>query len=174
MKSNWIESGGGPLLFVARSLANKWLGTGPSTNGETDYQRACAVDDEIGTIALDDAEAVVLGDEPDRTTLISVSAGELLIVRWRWAESEEFLLRSVISEASNLPFIQSGHFSTVAGEHLLFDSACPGTEVGQSLMVSINATQFILETAAFEPSKDMFALVHRLRAVSQLSRTTSR
>lgn len=162
----WIESGGGPLVLVAKPLISEWLGTKGSKDADslTDYQRACSVGEEIGTTSLCGSEVLVLGDEPDRTALIGISPKELLIVRWRWAESEESLVSGLIAEVDRLPFAQSGAFSTIAGEHLLFDSACSGADTEQSLSTVMEATECIVETASFEPDKSMFALVHRLRS----------
>lgn len=161
---NWMESGGGPLLLAATPLLAHWSGTAPSerTAGETDYQRACAVGNEIDTIDLGDAQAVVLGDEPNRTVMF-LRASDLLLVRWRWANSEEELLAALRDALDQLSFISAGTFLTVPGEHLLFDSAFSGTEVAESSSVILEASDYAIDTATFEPSSSTSALIHRLR-----------
>lgn len=162
----WIESSGGPLLLASELVATKWLGTESSEHSSdlTDYQRACDIIDAIDVVELGHIQAVVLGDEPDRTAFLeSPGSPDLFILRWRWAESEESLLHALRSELDQLPFKQSGTFSTIAGEHLLFDSAYAGEEIGESLRVSLNADKYILETALFQPNKNTCAMVHRLR-----------
>src|SRR4051794_23570900 len=97
-KFSWIESGGGPLVFAAESVLGQWRGSDPAQNlsGPTDYERACAVTDEIGTIDITSTAALVLGDEPDRSTILMHPSG-LLIVRWRWADSEDALVSALSS-----------------------------------------------------------------------------
>jgi hypothetical protein len=107
-------------------------------------------------------QAVVLGDEPDRTALFEDSS-DILILRWRWAESEESLLLALHSDLSRLSFARSGKFSTIAGEHLLFDSAYAGVDIAKSLGVRLNASEYTLETIKFNPSKHVCAIIHRLR-----------
>lgn len=163
-KLEWIESGGGPLLLAAKSVVAEWQGNRPSKNVPdlTDYQRACAVQDEIDAIAIGQVQAVVLGDEPDRTAVL-LSGADLLILRWRWAESEESLVSALIPEVDRLQFNRSGAFFTVTGEHLLFDSAYAGSEIEESLSVNLDAQEFILETTVFAPSASVNMLIHRLR-----------
>ena len=163
---DWIESGGGPLMLMQEALASDWRGvkTSSLSHSATDYQRACDVQDEIGVIAVGSGQAVVLGDEPDRTAVL-LEDGNLLILRWRWAESEGELLSTMRDGLEDVRFTESGRFSTKAGRHLLFDSAYAGSEIAQSLAVELGANEFLLETAYFEPTKSVSALIHRLRAI---------
>lgn len=162
---NWMESGGGPLMLAAASLLAQWSGTASSENreGTTDYQRACAVEDEMDTIGLGDGQAVVLGDEPDRTAMF-LRASDLFLVRWRWASSEEELVSALMYALDQLPFSSVGTFTTVPGEHLLFDSAFSGTEVSESSSVVLEAVDYEMGTATLlQPSSSTKALIHRLR-----------
>ena len=80
----WIESAGGPLLLAPRSSIRDWLGVdGSKVAGlQTDYERACSIQAEIGIIPVGSRSAVVLGDEPDRTALLPVkSSSEVLMER---------------------------------------------------------------------------------------------
>jgi len=160
----WIESGGGPLLLASQALVAQWRGVEPvsDSTGRTDYQRACAVQDEIDTIGLGSAQAVVFGDEPDRTAMF-LHALDLVVVRWRWANSEEELLSALMESIDQLPFSSSGTFSTVAGAHLLFDSAFSGKDIPQSVDALLEGGEYELGTAYFKPTSSINALVHRLR-----------
>lgn len=129
---------------------------------QTDYERACAVHDEIGTIALGGGQAVVFGDKPDRTAMF-VHGHDLIVVRWRWANSEDELVSALMGFIDRLDFCHPGTFSTVAGPHRLFDSACSGDDIAQSTRVVLEAGDYELETAHFAPADSMNALVHRLR-----------
>ena len=118
----WIESAGGPLLLAPRSSIRDWLGVDGSkvAGSQTDYARACSIQAEIGIIPIGSRSAVVLGDEPDRTALLPVkSSSEVLMVRWRWADSEEALLTSLLAEhaAGTLSFAPAGQLATNAEEY---------------------------------------------------------
>lgn len=151
------------MLFLSKSLIFNWHGDQSAENEAefNDYQRACAVVDEIDTISVGHAEAVVLGDEPDRTALIHLSSA-LFILRWRWAESEESLLSLLLPKMGSLSFAKSGSFSTVPGEHVLFDAALSGAEIEQQLSVDLDANVNLLETVFFEPNLDTCAIIHRI------------
>lgn len=161
----WIESGGGPLLFAPSSVVPLWRGTEPSKpSGITDYQRACAVRDEIGVVRIGAVEALALGDEPDRTTLIGGAPSSVLIVRWRWAKSEESLLSALnVEEIERLPSSNENVFETLAGEYLLFDSAYSGAEIVHALRVQMKAGPCCFDTLDHRPNADTCALIHRLR-----------
>lgn len=71
MNSSWVYSLGGPLILIPQSACQYWNGIGrnyPEDKG--DYGRACAVDDFIGLIDVGPARALVLGDDPARTTYL--------------------------------------------------------------------------------------------------------
>jgi Immunity protein 21 len=167
-KVEWIESAGGPLLLAPRSSLNDWLGADGSrrAGSQTDYARVCSIGDEIAVIAIGKRSAVLLGDEPDRTALVAGhSASQVLIVRWRWAESEESLLSGLLAAvaAGTLPFVSAGQLATTAEEYLLFDSACSGAQLDNYLSASLQAGSYLLETAIFKPDSATFALVHCLK-----------
>jgi hypothetical protein len=169
IKVEWIESAGGPLLLAPRSSTKDWYGPDGSkmAGSQTDYARACSIETEIGVIRIGSRSALVLGDEPDRTALIPVkSISEVLLVRWRWADSEESLLSSLLAEhaAGTLSFVSAGQLATSAEEYLLFDSACSGAQIDRYLSISLQAGRYLIETANFKPDRATFALVHRLKS----------
>jgi hypothetical protein len=80
-KAEWIESAGGPLLLAPRSSLKVWCGSERGNDPQSDYARAYAIDEEIGTISIGEKSALVLGDEPDRTTLMPrLDLGDVYIV----------------------------------------------------------------------------------------------
>lgn len=166
VKVEWIESAGGPLLLAPQSSVKDWFGTADTGGGsQTDYARACAIEDEIGTISIGDKSAVVLGDEPDRTTLVPERlTSDVYIVRWRCAKSEESLLSALFAERAvrTLSFIPNGWIATDADEYWLFDSAYPGAQIGTRLRIDLEAGRYFLGTAAFKPSSSTSALIHRM------------
>ncbi len=70
--SPWITSLGGPLILVPESACTHWNGAPRQwPEDEGDYGRACAVDGYIGLIEVGPTHALVLGDDPARTTFRS-------------------------------------------------------------------------------------------------------
>ncbi|MFF3791934.1 Imm21 family immunity protein [Streptomyces sp. NPDC001981] len=92
----WVQSMGGPLIVIAVSALTSWRGcteagaiVGDATAPD-DYDRACAVDDLAGVIAVGDngAQALVLADEPATTCYLPEHRAFL---RWLAADSEDGL-----------------------------------------------------------------------------------
>ena len=165
----WIESGGGPLLFAPQRVLADWHGNRQLKDrvGLTDCARACAVKDEVGVIQIGATQALVLGDEPDRTSLIVYSSSDLMICRWRWADSEASLLESLdTAGVRQLPFTQKGSFDALSDQYHLFDSAYSGDEVPRSLVAKLDARSYLFDSIDFRPSKNICALVHRIRAMT--------
>ena len=168
-KIDWIESAGGPLLLAPRSSIKNWFGADGSkvAGKQTDYARACSIEAEIGVIPVGNRSAVVLGDEPDRTALLpGKSASEVLMVRWRCADSEESLLSGLLAEhaAGALSFVLAGQLAAGAEEYLLFDSACSGARIDRYLSVTLEEGGYLVETASFKPDRATFGLIHRLKS----------
>lgn len=55
----WTESAGGPLVLAPQSCLPHWRGTAGSNvvGAQSDYERACAIGDEIGMILIGDVTA---------------------------------------------------------------------------------------------------------------------
>ena len=93
LSPGWVESMGGPLIVVPVSALAAWRGsteTGVMAGDATapdDYDRACAVDDPAGVIAVGDggAQALVLADEPATSCYLPEHRAFL---RWLGADSE--------------------------------------------------------------------------------------
>lgn len=91
--SGWVESMGGPLIVIPVSALDAWRGctesgmvVGDGVDPD-DYDRACAVDDLAGAIAVgeDGVQALVLGDEPAMTCYLPEHHAFL---RWLAADNE--------------------------------------------------------------------------------------
>jgi hypothetical protein len=162
--SKWIESAGGPLMVASDNVVTAWSGTRPSKRPAemSDYRRACAIRDDIGTVSVGIADALILGDEPDRTTVVA-SEGDIFLVRWRCADSEDALRASLHPALIWLPFMHACSFRTVPGDHFLFDSACPWEDVEEAIKIWLPASVYSVATAHYAPDKSLSVLVHRLR-----------
>nr|WP_279637270.1 Imm21 family immunity protein [Corallococcus sicarius] len=87
VRSDWIESAGGPLVMMPLSVRAAWKGV----RGE-DYREACAVEDSLGSLARPWGDVLVLGDEPLRTAVLFRPDGPCLL-RWMHAPDERRLLK---------------------------------------------------------------------------------
>ncbi|MEV4808161.1 Imm21 family immunity protein [Nonomuraea sp. NPDC049421] len=113
----WVESSGGPLALVPAEALHEWTGV----NG-ADYDAACAVDG-FGVIGFGkDRSALILWDEPARTTFF-----ERLFVQWMYADSDGDVERAV-SRLCDVVWEQ-GPIVDVGGLMVLLDAAAPGPEV---------------------------------------------
>ncbi|WP_216651395.1 Imm21 family immunity protein [Actinomadura litoris] len=124
----WVESLGGPLVVLPRSVLPLWHTdpAGQEVNDPAewgDYGRACKIDDSLGVLEVGDAQALVLGDVPDSTTFLPELSA---FVRWEWAPSEEALLDGVEAVLDTAEWETEVRW-TVPGPVVLFDSVWPGT-----------------------------------------------
>ncbi|MGW2015600.1 immunity 21 family protein [Streptomyces sp. NPDC001927] len=131
----WVESMGGPLIVVPVSALDAWRGctgsgmvAGDATDVD-DYDRACAVEDLAGVIAVSasGAQAVVLGDEPATTCYLPEHR---VLLRWLAADSEAGLkaaAEAVLADPAT-QWEECGVWVT-DGPAVLMDSAEAGAEL---------------------------------------------
>ncbi|MET7426396.1 Imm21 family immunity protein [Dactylosporangium sp. NPDC005555] len=131
MPYTWVSSAGGPLLVAPQSALSLWTGA-DSTDGPVqewgDYGRACAVDGDVGVVAVGQVQALVLGDEPARTTYLP---SERLFLRWAAAYDEDDLVgaaRRAVRDGVAWDADEVVRW-VVDGPVVLFDSAWPGSEL---------------------------------------------
>lgn len=183
-QTQWVQSNGGPLLFLPRSLLPEWGGALRGTEGmdaefrwrgegpATDYDRACDIEDYTGLIPVGSGHALVLGDEPLVTCWWPYSAGDGgLFVRWVCADSEQFLQH--LQGLVDVRFTSSPHvLEVVEGEHHLFDAAVPGADVrpNEALPVELEPGRYEIATGRFTPDSRTELLLHRLRRTVRNSR----
>ena len=169
----WIDSGGGPLLFLSHSLLPDWYGTDPSpelTEG-TDYDRACEVESYGSVIPVGRGEAYVLGDEPNLTTWHSRSdlPGGWLI-RWVYAEEDTDLIRMLETNSNPWKLLETEYFEIIDSPLVLFDSAYPGTDLpAKSLLIELNPGRYEVPTFEFILEPTTRAIVHQFRCVQDRS-----
>jgi len=171
---HWIESSGGPLILIEKQFLDEWGGveTSSDKNYTSDYDRACDTDEYADVMSIPSGYAVVLGDEPDRTTIKIQSEKEATIVRWRWAPSENVIQEvlnklklSIFDNAEILRFCISG------ADIILFDSSFQGDETFDSLEATLKPGEYVLKTTMFEPDSETCLLLHKLVLVSASPKT---
>lgn len=106
-KLAFVETTGGPFLFLPERAAEDWWGVcdeaGEAVFGKEkcDYDRACAVKGEVGTLKVKDATALVLGT-PDITAAHLLDDG-LLLLRWVGADHAAALLAAALGPGKYRP-----------------------------------------------------------------------
>jgi hypothetical protein len=124
----WVWSEGGPLIAVPESVLHSWGGapaTFPADLG--DYGRACAVEDEVGVIAVGDpaVPALVFGEDPSNTTYLP---DRRIFLRWYAADSEQDILAGLDAALATSEW-EEGPVWVVNGPAVLFDSAYAGSRI---------------------------------------------
>ncbi|MFC7308376.1 Imm21 family immunity protein [Streptomyces monticola] len=163
----WVESGGGPLVIVSESALGTWrTGTEAASADESsdwgDYDRACQVDEYIGTLHVGDAEALVLADSPDSTTFLP---NRMLFIRWGGADSENDILAALDSALDVAEWESPVQWTVPAGPVVLFDAAWSGTDLpdhqpDNHLSIDLPSGTYVAEYANVEPNpRTSFGLV---------------
>lgn len=121
----WIVGQGpGPLVLVRKALLDFWCGVDAPAGQRSDYGRACGVS-EIGCLDMKGGTALVLGDEPLRTTWLPKPQGGMF-VRWIAGDDETSALAALETGADATWTPTGCSFTTAGGEHVLFPAAETG------------------------------------------------
>jgi len=178
----WIESTGGPLVLISDKRYSLWSGilrrssyldnriedaTDFLNAAETDYGKACLVQDYLGIVNIGEDIALVLGGEPLPTTVFYSVDNRVIIARWYHGES----VKSVdnILNTRNLNSIDNWELSLtfkVSGDKQhLFDASCSAIELNKEsngyLPVNIKKGEYQIWTAIYEPDDKTKLLIHK-------------
>lgn len=163
-QSEWIESGGGPLILMPSGLLSRWRGTPMSAQDAIagDYARATEVREYIGKISVGSGEALVLGGEPLPASIGPLGEEELVIIRWIQAKDDQSADTAVdiASAASCVP--EGFLFENVGEDLVLFDSAFPGNDAREVLRTRLQEGTYVVGTAEVRPDSETHLLVHKL------------
>lgn len=158
----WIETNGGPIVILPRSLKEYWSGQQVDSSGLSDYDRACNVINYIDKITVGSGIGFVLGGDPCPTAaLISPVSGHFIIARWVWAESDDEAEKILTS--SDLSIIRGDLLDCSIGctEIILADSAFDGMSKYFCLSThEINAGNYIIETFDYKPNQNTWFIIH--------------
>jgi hypothetical protein len=133
----WIESLGGPLVLVPKSLVGAWGGSNLEHPMEgDDYGRACAVEGYLREIPIASGFGLVLWGSPDRTTILETRAGWALL-RWQCADSEDEMLQCVHANIGDAEVLESLQHTVTEEAYELFDPVYPGNEIEDSLPLKL-------------------------------------
>ena len=156
----WIETDGGPLVAMPRSLVCSWMGT-EGDEGDSHYDSACSVADYLGILKIFETDVLVLGDEPLSTTVLS-NKGRTVIVRWVYADAEGDILMALNN--LQVPSKPDERVSVDISESLLmFGASCSGRELDSELeswVINIKPGGYEVVTARVEINANTCILVH--------------
>ena len=155
--SDWIESSGGPLIVIEKHLAPLWSGT---VGHPSDFDLACTAVNHIEIVSTRNITAVVMGDEPLRT-LVASSDDHTLIVRWRWAESEQDVMNAL--QHVRLPdrYEEQLDISWPTGVLTIFDSATQYSEF-EAISLATQPGKNKIETFTYSPNSETCLLIHKI------------
>jgi hypothetical protein len=178
----WIESAGGPLVLISDKSYELWSGilrrsayldnrieeADDFLNAdETDYGKACLVQDYLGVVNIGDDIALVLGDEPLMTTAFHSVNDKVIIARWYYGESVESVDNSLKSIDLNSidNWELSLTFKVSSDKQYVFDAASYANELDKEsngyLSVSIKEGDYQIWTSIYEPDDKTKLLIHK-------------
>jgi hypothetical protein len=181
-KLKWIASAGGPLILISEKSYNLWSGILKRSSyldnqiennndflnaEETDYGKACLVQDYLGIVNVGNDTALVLGDEPLLTTVFLSVDSRVVIARWYYGEDEEsvdsYLKTIDLNSIDNWEFSLTLKLS--CSKQYLVDSACSASmlDKGNNDYLSLNIKQghYKIWTSIFEPDDKTKLILHK-------------
>ncbi|WP_327152131.1 Imm21 family immunity protein [Nocardia sp. NBC_01329] len=165
MPYTWVHSAGGPLLIAPESELGHWAGVEDAEDMDGavetwgDYGRACSVRNYIGLVAVGSQQALVLGDQPARTTYLP---GERVFLRGAAAGSDEELVDVVRRVLRDITWDPDEDLVWEVREPvMLFDSAWAGAEIepDNRLLVDLDPGSYRVRATSLRDSGDWMILV---------------
>jgi hypothetical protein len=168
---SWVESGGGPLILIDSDLAKEWggmSGTSGPPESLSDYERACSIDGYLGGLTVQNGKALILGDEPMRTSVKRLEPEEVMIVRWGWAPNEMQVIEALQLALKSPNWMDNDLTITHSSESfVIFDSAEEFFEVSSLLKVPFSAgLSSRITTLEFKPNDSIFLILHRIKSIA--------
>jgi hypothetical protein len=168
----WVASGGGPLLVLPVDALPYWNGADeqesaliPSLKdgGDSDYARACSVQDWIGLISVGPSEGLILADEPLDTRWWRDPWGATYLLRWMYGDTPALVIQS-LADLASAAFQRTGLvFRNASDRVVLFDSAMPGTDILTPYSsIGLPRGAYNLDLTHFEPSDTTKMIVVRI------------
>ena len=166
-----IKSNGGPLICAEREGAKFWLGTSGNSQANeaiqgarTDYERACDVADYVGEIKYSNRVALIFGDMPLETMAWQPIGQPPCILRIYYMDPDANPV-DILDGCGTIDLFQpseSMNFSVECGDLIIFDSATPGSLVGDDFVsFEIPPGRYQIHTKRIEPNDRTSMLVHQ-------------
>jgi hypothetical protein len=184
----WIDSTGGPLVLISDKNYERWSGILKRISyldnkieeavnfldaDETDYGKACLINDYLGIVEVGNDIALILGDEPMMTTVFYSVNGKVLIARWCYGEDKELvdnILKDIdLNSIENWEF--ELQFNLSSNRQYLFDSACSSSmlasEIDGYLQLDIRQGQYAIWTSIYEAIDNTKLILHKFETTNQ-------
>jgi hypothetical protein len=178
----WLECGGGPLILLSGEYVPAWLGYtraasigapsgGTRPSGQTDYERAHTVQDDLhhdlGLLAVDGGQGLVLSTEPMAIAWWAISSAEGILVCWM-VGAEAATVSQYLAHIEEQIWAPSGITFAVGRRPLYaFDAILPGSEatayLAEYLMVRLAEGQYDVDTGIARPDTQTELMLHRFR-----------
>lgn len=158
IKPRWISSLGGPFILMDRLTVHVWKGDSNHSNAAnsgfvSDYERACQIQDFIGTLFVGADQALILGDLPSNTTHVPIDSLSFLLIRWIWADSEDQITNALREFKVEQSWRDTGiHVLFRSGQLVLFDSVYGGNEMKDYLNIEVDAGNYHVSTLSYQPN----------------------
>ena len=169
----WIESGGGPLVLIDSNTALEWGGVSRNSGSPetlSDYERACSIDGYLGVLDVQKDQALVLGDEPMRTSVKRLEQDEVMIIRWVWSSDETQVIESLPLALESADWVETDLTIKHSSERfVIFDSAEQFSEVSNLLEIPFSAELSRISTLEFKPSDSVFLVLHRIKGIAPVT-----
>jgi Immunity protein 21 len=182
-KLKWIFSTGGPIILISDKSFNLWSGILKRSSylknkieetedflneDETDYGKACSIQNYVGAINIGDDAALVLRDESLSTTIFQSVNGIFVIARWYYGEDKIFVDKYL--KALDLNSIESWEFemeySLSTNSQFLLDSACSAGMINKDysdcLLLNMDKGFYKISTSFCEPNDNTRLILHKL------------
>lgn len=177
----WIESAGGPLLLLDNQYLPAWLGHAPAweawmdldsvglsddqpqSSQPTDYERACQINGYVGILDVGGGQGVVLSGDWLATAWLPLNESEGILIRWIHGVDQAGLLQRLMPITSADWNESIGLFRIRSQPLSLFDSAWPGEEAPERLLVALIEGEYTIDTAIVLPDQQTELVLHRLR-----------
>lgn len=177
----WVACDGGPLLLLAEKYIHAWEGTNIPAKGHhvqarfrwnpggpaTDYDRACDVEDYLGLIRVDEAQALVLSDAPFATTWFPSSDGGVFI-RWVYADSDAEVM-DAFNRIPDEAYKDTELSLSVEDSTLVLFAACESgdEQIYSRLQIQLPLGRYRIFTCEYEESERTSIICHRLRRIEE-------
>ncbi len=184
----WIESEGGPLVFIGEQHYKLWSGIcnrdawlrGNETEAgdfmdadQADYGTACEVEGYIGAVDVANGKALVLGDEPAPTAYLKKDENTFILARWIYAADEnaigEQLAKMQLQEMEDWTLETT--FAIDSAKSYLFDAATTWNDLTPEnedfLELHIQPGNYKIWTVDFMPDDETHIVLHRFERTTE-------
>ena len=178
----WIATAGGPLVLISDKSYKLWSGILKRSSyvenrleeainfmdaEETDYGRACEIQDYLGVVDIGSDFALVFGDEPMLSTVQYTTDKKIIVARWVYADSEKFVdqILQALDTAKIDNWQLSLTFEFLSDKQYLFDAASNfrmiENDTENYLTVNIAQGRYTIWTSVYEPDDKTRLLIHK-------------